>query len=465
MADTRHLRLCGLQWHVVVAVPRPLRSIIGQTQLKRSLRTDSLAFAQQLRWPVVQEFKLQLARAGRANGVAVDPLTREAIRFNEEIKRDDALIESGALNSELRVSAGELLDDHVSDVIAPKFGEAAARKYKAIASGRATPIMLHLEAWLGELTVKEDTKDDHRLAVRELTEWGKAKENNHTTLQDVTQKVAGKFAAFLLKEGNRKAPGEPMSRRTVAKRRSSLAAYWDWLTERDHLAEERANPWRRLRSLAPKKSDAKSRKREFTSDEMRRLFYGGEPDAALKDYMLIGALSGMRIDEIARLKVSDCKGGTFSVLDAKTPSGIREVPIHSELRKLVDSRSKGRPADAWLIEDVELGGGHAVKRTGKRGDRSMPVSKRFGRFRQSVGVHDQREGERQSAVDFHSFRRWFTQQAKDAGIPEYVTAAVVGHKYGRMTYGLYAKNVREENKRECVETAKLPTRSKRKSRK
>jgi len=129
---------------------------------------------------------------------------------------------------------------------------------------------------------------------------------------------------------------------------------------------------------------------------MRRLLYAGEPDAVLRDYMLIGALSGMRIDEIARLKVADCKGGTFSVLDSKTPSGIREVPIHSELRKLVDVRSKGRPADAWLIENADLGGGgHAVKRKGKRGDRSMPVRKRFGRYRQSVGVHDQREGERQ----------------------------------------------------------------------
>lgn len=181
--------------------------------------------------------------------------------------------------------------------------------------------------------------------------------------------------------------------------------------------------------------------------------------------MLIGALSGMRIDEIARLTVTDCRGGTFSVLDAKTSSGAREVPIHSELRKLIHARSKGRPADAWLIEDVELGGGHAVKRTGKRGDRSMPVSKRFGRFRQSVGVHDQREGERQSAVDFHSFRRWFTQQAKDAGIPEHVAAAVVGHKYGKMTYGLYAKDELMKKLRECVETAKLPTRSGRTGRK
>jgi hypothetical protein len=59
------------------------------------------------------------------------------------------------------------------------------------------------------------------------------------------------------------------------------------LTERDHLPEDAANPWRRLRSLAPKKSDAKSRKRKFTDGEMRRLLYAGEPDAVLMDYMLI----------------------------------------------------------------------------------------------------------------------------------------------------------------------------------
>jgi len=227
MADTRHLRLCGLQWHVVVAVPRPLRDAIGKTQLKHSLRTDSLALAQQLRWPIVQEFKRQLSHARGANGGVSDPLTQEAMHFGAAIKRDAALVESGALDPALRVPAGELLDDHVANVIAPKFGETAARKYQAIAVGRATPVMLHVDGWLGELSVKQDTKDDHSLAIRELSDWGKLKD--HTTLQDITQKNAGEFAAYLLKEGNRKAPGEPMSRRTVAKRRSSLAAYWDCL--------------------------------------------------------------------------------------------------------------------------------------------------------------------------------------------------------------------------------------------
>ncbi|MFA5956138.1 DUF6538 domain-containing protein [Hyphomicrobium sp.] len=459
MADRKHLRLCGLQWHVIVAVPRSLQDIIGQTQLKRSLKTDSLTGAQDLRWTVVREFKRKIAGAKRlAKGTPGDALTQEAIRFNEEIKRDEARVESGELDPEMQVSAGELLDDLVSEVIAPKHGKAAARKYHAIASGKATPIMVHIEQWLGELTVNDDTKDDHRLALRELSEWGESQ--GHATLQGITQKVAGEFAAYLLTEGNRKARGQPMSRRTVAKRRSSLAAYWDWLTERDHLPEESANPWRRLRSLAPKKSDAKlSRKRKFTDVEMRHLLYTGEPDAALKDYMFIGALSGMRIDEIARLKVADCKGGVFNVVDAKTSSGIRAVPIHSALRKLVARRSKDKTSGEWLIEDVDLGGGgHKTKRTGKRGDRSMPVSKRFGRFRQSVGVHDQREDERQSAVDFHSFRRWFTQQAKDAGIPEHVTAAVVGHKYDKLTYGLYAKDELMAKLRECVESALLPSR-------
>lgn len=464
VADRRHLRLCGLKWHVIVAVPHALRSICGASQLKRSLHTDSLTLAQKLRWPVLEGFKQIIEIARRSgNRQSTVPLSAEAClmsaaaKWAPEVQRDDRLLASGELDPEAVVPHREMLEMHVEEIVKPKHGLRLAQKFFGIASGIATPLGLHHEDWLGELTSNDDTKDDHRLALRELTAWGANQQ--FQTLQEISHKVAGSFATYLRKEGNRKAKGQPQNRKTTRKRCQSLAAYWDWLVDRGHLPEDTRNPWRRiLTSLGSKKGDADAGKRNFTDDELKRLLYTGAPGTALKDYMFIAALSGMRIDEIARLKVGDCKHGVFHIGKAKTKAGKRDVPIHSALVPIIRRLAKGRAASEWLIPDEVLGGGHAKTRSGKRGDRSMPISKRFGRFRQSVGVHDCPDGQRQSSVTFHSFRRWFSQQAKDAGISEHVTAAVVGHGYGRMTYGLYAKDELTKRLRECVEAAKLPAR-------
>ena len=58
--------------------------------------------------------------------------------------------------------------------------------------------------------------------------------------------------------------------------------------------------------------------------------------------MLLGALTGMRLEEIFRLKVSDCAGGVFQVRRSKTASGERQVPIHADLVEVVERRCKGK---------------------------------------------------------------------------------------------------------------------------
>lgn len=48
------------------------------------------------------------------------------------------------------------------------------------------------------------------------------------------------------------------------------------------------------------------------------------------------------------------------------------------------------------------------------------------------------EGKRRSLVNFHSLRRWFITKAEQAGQPESIIAAVVGHKRQGMTLGGYS---------------------------
>jgi integrase len=89
-------------------------------------------------------------------------------------------------------------------------------------------------------------------------------------------------------------------------------------------------------------------------------------------------------------------------------------------------------------------------------ERSYKTSNHFTDYRREVGVDDQKEGKRRSLVNFHSFRRWFITKAEQAGQPESIIAAVVGHKRNGITLGVYSAGPLLEQARQCVEAVKLP---------
>jgi integrase len=88
--------------------------------------------------------------------------------------------------------------------------------------------------------------------------------------------------------------------------------------------------------------------------------------------------------------------------------------------------------------------------------RSMAFSKRFGRCRQEVGVHEKRNGQRRSLVNFHSFRRWFITKAEHAGQPENIIRSVVGHKRPGVIFGTYSGGASLAQRRACVQSIALP---------
>ena len=100
--------------------------------------------------------------------------------------------------------------------------------------------------------------------------------------------------------------------------------------------------------------------------------------------------------------------------------------------------------------------GHSRSKGTKR-ERSSALSKRFGRYRQSVSVEERDDGKRHSRIDFHSWRRWFVTEARRAGIDRAVVAAVVGHRVGNLTDDVYADGPDAALLRRCIEAVRLPS--------
>jgi integrase len=237
--------------------------------------------------------------------------------------------------------------------------------------------------------------------------------------------------------------------KTVAKRLWSLSSFWRYLIRKGHAD---ANVWlghgvnqhgRSSRDRVPE--------RAFAPAEIHKLL-DGPAEPVLADLMRLALFSGARIEELALLRAADINVTDRTMAlhaDPKSAASRRIVPVHAEVWPIVAARIEGKAADAFILD--ELG---AAPRAGRQ--RSMAISKRFGRYRTEVGVDDRREGQRRALTNFHSFRRTFVTLAEQAGQPESIIRSVVGHKRDGVTLGLYSGGPSLAQRRACVESVKLP---------
>ena len=161
----------------------------------------------------------------------------------------------------------------------------------------------------------------------------------------------------------------------------------------------------------------------------------GGADADLLAVISILALSGMRFDELRRLRVAQCGRGAFRVGACAANLGPREVPIHSALAGTTIRLTKQRAGDALLIGDgAEFGRAPSA------------TERRFDACRDTAGVVG-------PSPDIHGLRRWFVAAALEAGQPPEAVAAEIGHVLRpgdarpKPTWG---------QRRACVEAVQLP---------
>ena len=435
-------------YYAVVEVPPSLREKLGCKRLRRSLNTRDPATANARKWAVVAEFKTQIEAARR--GVSPDSVKAEARAMRTELHTASPA-DAEAILYAIEERANEIRGAPLgmtegggpADTEYDPAREKRAIDFYKFASGQTTPLHEYLDQWLLEVAYTERTKGDHRRAVQRLADWP---EGGIETIEAVTRKKAGEFISWLLRPRGQSWTGD---RKTAAKYKSSLSSYWAFLKGKGHVE---TNPWPEQTISKPKVhlEGTENAERPFTDEEVLTLL-SGQTDQMTADLIRMGALTGMRIDELCRLTVAMTEGGHFKISKAKTPAGMRSVPIHSDLRAIVARRCEGKEKRAYLFDELP----EPPKESGR--ERSMPASKRFGRYMRARGVAKKVEGKRRSLVNFHSFRRWFITKAEQAGQPETIIAAVVGHKRQGMTLGHYSGGPSGDQYRACVEAVRLPT--------
>lgn len=439
--DMRWLQQRRRGWYAVLEIAPSLRAALGKRRFVRSLKTRDHAVALARRHAALAEFNAEIERARKP--AEATEIMAAAMTWRETFKKIEAGDLSGFTTTrrpgpewpEQQVALNIAVDGLEQSIgeIAHYHSPALAKAFEEIATGRGTPVALHIEDWLaepGKKGVREArTIRQCRSVLREFEAWAKAN-SVPPLLESATRQVAGKFVTGMVVRAV-----HPV---TINSKLAAIRSYWSWLVRR---GVTEANPWSGQGIAKTERRDADDAgKRPFTAEEVTRLLTG-PADRELMDAMLIAVLSGMRVSEIGRLTVGTCQDSTFTIRKGKSKSALRLVPIHSSLAPIVARLVEGKqPNDSLLTLSA------------------IEISKRFIRYRRAIGVDDTSPGARQSAIDFHSWRRWFTTECERAGIPENVVDAVTGHA-GRvgMSYGLYSGGPSLEQRRTCVESVHLPT--------
>ncbi len=432
MADTRYLEQRRQGYYAVVEVPPSMRPAIGRKRLRRSLKTRSLETARKRRWQVVAELRAAID-AARPGGAEEPHLARA-----QHLR---------AILAELHETDPDLAEIHKGNVEAEaiKLDElqpGAGTMLHGIVLGTATPVTAYVERWLTEGgqhgSYEERTKRDHRRAVEELGTW-LANEGPGARLEAVTRAVAGRFVSEWLIPSGR-------SSKTLAKIISALSSYWTWLRRRGILPDDQRLPWAdQASSKKAREGHGKEPERAFTDAEVAQLL-AEPPSPIMSDFLRVAFLSGMRREEIGRLRAADCREGLFVVQKGKTDAARRRVPVHPDLAEIVARRTAGKKADAYLFDDL----------TSDRAERTDAIGKAFTRYRRTLKI-EAGHG-RRSTVNLHSARRWFVSAAINAGQQPHMVSLVVGHTEGRkgMTLGRYWSGADDAGLRAVVESIRLP---------
>lgn len=218
-------------------------------------------------------------------------------------------------------------------------------------------------------------------------------------------------------------------------------SFFKWGKKYDKTIREKykdlANPFE-SHDLREKLSTEIKERKAFTIAEIKDIHQKAD-DENLRNMIKIGAYTGMRIEELFKIKKSDIEKQEnilfFNISRAKTKAGRRKVPIHSHIENLIEHYQKNNPNDEYLFPSPA---------GNKYGNRSDALSKRFGRHKTTLGFG--------SEYVFHSLRKSLITELQRNNVDPLTITSVVGHKTNSITFDIYSAGPSLIQKSDAIES-------------
>lgn len=419
-------------YFVVMKIPADVRMYFqGKTRFSTTLKTGNLSEANRRKWQFVEAWKAQVALARRVKtGTVPNSIAEQAARYSLWLRQHqdedgDAEFELFSILDETVWRDYEQRDEDWTPL--PRNDTTTQEKDDALLAYNMAVKQWtgsYVTDWLDDYEAEAKTKDEAQRALKMFYE-------RFPCLNDVTRHEVEDWAEEMLRS---------RSRPTIKKRIGFIRAYWDWCSHRKRGYFPTENPF--AKDPLPKASRGKkaaaqraqSKRPAFTREDYWK-FIDAAKDEEMEDFIKVAAHTGCRISEIMHFKLADVAPDRFTVEDAKSESGWREIPIHHEIKPVVD-RLVASSNDGFLFSG---------QKPNKYGQRTQRVGKRFGRLIKSVGSY-------KTGVGAHSFRRALATMMQENGVEEPKAAAIIGHEIGTMTYGVYADSLSFAEKNAIIQS-------------
>jgi phosphoribosylformylglycinamidine (FGAM) synthase PurS component len=281
-----------LEWHgnrirVVIRVPPSMIAKMGKGKLKETLDTTDPLEAEREKVDVIKRLRASL-QGTRATAIQTS-LTEQAL----EVRR---LREAGQLRMAVEDDDGDAEEDALQvtvEAIERQHGTQEAERFAAVVLGIATPLTSLVDRWFAEKDLSIGYKEDIRRALARLEAWC-GRTRTPKTVEAITQRMAGRYI-------HDQFVSDRVDVKTANKDLSCLRSYWKWLGKR-HGTE--VNPWagQSLEKPKQRREAASAKKRPFTDEEVRRLLAGIRSPRE-REFSMMSALSGLRLEEVAGLRV------------------------------------------------------------------------------------------------------------------------------------------------------------------
>jgi integrase len=483
MAAQRHfLKRRGNRWWFQIAVPEDCRTMVGCAVKAENLRTSDAAVAQARALERAAFWKNRfIAIRGGAGELPADAFaaaTERALAEMERIAREVADPQDRAERQELiydlelqRVLEKRGLADasELEDYDLPQLERArllgvraAVQKVKEIPPEYREPFSRTAAAYLADRQRpgSSDRLTDQTVAQMEAVYRLYKDHTSDAPLRMTTRKVAAQFFDKLkrldanwgrspktkertlddLLALSHRDDSKPLSDRTLFRYRLALSQVWAWARGRDEVTGD--DPFEHL---AKKGKNDESANAPW-SDDAIVAYFAAHPDGSKKGkpdpfFWLprIALLSGMRLDEICSLRVTDIIEGDgvrcFDIKKGKTSAATRAVPIHDNLLPLLELA----PAGGFLFPDLIPGG--------KDKKRSAQIGKQLGRRFAAIP----------GGSTFHAFRKNVAGTFERNRVRESEAAQILGHGKKGITYKIYSPHgIPIALRKQLVDLLKLP---------
>jgi len=361
------LKLRHRVYFALLDVPADIRDVIGKTRLSKTLETSDpkLAEVRHLKQLSIWKDEFRLARLRLP-----EYLTKANLIAKTDTEVDPADIK-------------QVLD---------ALGEDAALKFQSIATKQDVVLELNVKDYINQLDQVQSSKDQ---VERDLTYIIQ----RFPKLSDVSSKNIRKWVKDAREDRTDNAIARVL--RTFRKFINYICYKFDVECGADF--------------TVPKfdKVESEPVSRTIIEPEQALKLYTAA-DQRLKDFIAIGAFTGMRLGEIGNLRVrSIITDKQVKCIDingeVKTDCSIRRVPIHRHLLHVIERLVSGKADSDYLFD---------LPRTGNRP--TQVVGNDFSALKTSLGFGRE--------IVFHSFRHSVETQLLRAGVDAKLADQILGHK-------------------------------------